>query len=625
MTLLPYRISLAALLLAVTLPFLGPHHRLPIVTFYQEWMAGMLGLVALAPLVFARNDPWTIPRTVLLPLMLTALVWIQLATGVDVLVECAVLFSLYLAWAAMLMLVASRLASGVGREVLADWLAWALLTAALLVAGTGALQRWAPWAGQPYIFPRLEVRISGNLAQANNYASYIWIGIVAALHLHGRGKLAYAPLWLALPVLMGLSLLSASRSVYVYAGVLSLWCALWAWRSEGGQRRRLAIAALLLLPVLSAMQALLSGKVPEHVVLYAVVLAMWCAGWAWRKAGNLRRRLVFAAVLVLLALLVLTILQPGIGALIANLQQSVANNIDPVRLALWRAALEIFSEHPLLGAGFNSFPHEFFLRIERFPIAMYRDPGIPEHTHNLLTQMLAEFGIAGFSLTLVAAAGWLIALRLRDGNGASHLALGILLILGIQSGLEYPLWYAYFLAIAAIALSLGDEHGWQFRSALWQRPALALAAISGMLALIHLRSDYTLLENAANGQTIEGQTLPPGTQQELLTTIYTHSLWRHYAALQLAARTPIENKDVEARLRIVKNATHFSPITQAVFRQAALLQLAGQSTEAEAQLLRAMISYPTDIPAALMQMEESKEARPVLQPLIDLLRQSMAP
>ena len=43
---LPARISsaiaLLLLALAITLPFLGSHHYLPIPTFHQEWLAGVL-------------------------------------------------------------------------------------------------------------------------------------------------------------------------------------------------------------------------------------------------------------------------------------------------------------------------------------------------------------------------------------------------------------------------------------------------------------------------------------------------------------------------------------------------------------------------------------------------------
>ena len=146
MTLLPYRLSLFALLLAITLPFLGAHHYLPIATFHQEWLAGMLGLASFLPLALVRDSrPWEIPRTALLPLALIILVWVQFATNNKVLFESVLLLSLYMAWAFALMLAACRIETMLGRECMADTLAWGLLTGALLLALTGALQRWAPW------------------------------------------------------------------------------------------------------------------------------------------------------------------------------------------------------------------------------------------------------------------------------------------------------------------------------------------------------------------------------------------------------------------------------------------------------------------------------------------------
>ena len=76
--------------------------------------------------------------------------------------------------------------------------------------------------------------------------------------------------------------------------------------------------------------------------------------------------------------------------------------LRPGRATLWRAALDIFSDHPLLGAGFDSFSRLFFLRIESYPI---NGVGIPEHSHNLLTEFAAEFGLAG--LALIGTGGFL--------------------------------------------------------------------------------------------------------------------------------------------------------------------------------------------------------------------------
>jgi O-antigen ligase len=569
----PWWMALAFLLLAITLPFLGAHHRLPIPTFYQEWLAGILGLLALLASIFGRGDVWSVPRVALLPASLIALVWIQFAAGVNVLFEDAVLFSYHMGWAMVLMLVTGRLAERFGREMLADWLAGALLAGSLLLAGSGALQRWVPAVGLPFVSPSEGV-VRGNLAQAGNFADYLWIGVVAALYLFRRSKLALVPLLLVLPMLIGMSLLSGARVVLIYIVAVVVWYALWQRRKGAGSFWRWSVGGAL---VLVTLLVLLTTNVTE----------------VSRSDGS----------------------QPPSS----TFQRIVALGVyDPVRITLWRAGLTIFGDHPVMGAGYRSFSREFYSRAGQFPL--FRN-AVPEHSHNFLTEILADFGLAGAGLVLAMLVAWLGRQRLHDGLASRNLALGGLLVLGIHSSIEYPLWYAYFLALAAIFLSLGEGGHWALRCKVWCRPLLLFVAFAGIFVLFTLRRDYGGLENAANGQGLDGKVSRPDLQRVHLSFVYEHSLWSRYAALQLAARTPISDEDLANRLRIMESAAYLSPIREIVFRKAALLQLAGREGEAEQELRRAMTMYPHDIPAARRYLEAKAELRPRLQPLIDLLAQ----
>lgn len=562
-------LAVAASALLLTLPFLGPRHHLPIATFHQEWLATALGLcLLLALLIDGRGRTWEIPRTAALPPALVGVIWLQQAVGIDALRESAILASLYLVWATLLMVAACRLETLLGRERLAGALAWSLLAGALLAAGTGAVQLWAPTIGLPWIFPS-GGRVIGNLAQANNFADYLWLGVAAAVWLHVSGRLRPLPLATALLPLLGLSLLSGSRSVYFYAAALTLWLLFWSRRQTGGQRQRILRTAGLLLPVLLCLQ--------------------WAIG-----ATN-----------------------PG-GASVSSAQRLLASgSYDPVRLTLWQAAADIFLDHPLLGAGFDSYSREFFGRIERFPLGGI---GIPEHAHNLVAEFAAELGLAGLLALFAAAGAWLFARR-RVADDAGLLALGILLVLGIHSALEYPLWYANFLAIAAFMLALGDGKRWPATLNRFRHGALAGLIAFAFAALFMLQHDYARLEAATQGRHDDGMPLPPTTRSEWLAESYAHSLWRPYAALQLAAHMPLAGDDARSRLTIVEEAVRFSPIRQAVFRHAALLQLTGDVEAARRQLRRAMQAYPDEIDAARKMMEAAQADAPALAPLIEQLRQ----
>ena len=76
------RASLLLIGLAWTAPFLQPYHRYPLPSFYGEWLAVVLGLLALAPLL--RRGAWDglqLPVMTLGVIALIAVVWLQFALG----------------------------------------------------------------------------------------------------------------------------------------------------------------------------------------------------------------------------------------------------------------------------------------------------------------------------------------------------------------------------------------------------------------------------------------------------------------------------------------------------------------------------------------------------------------
>ena len=560
------RLSLALLALGITLPFLLPEHYLPLATFRQEWLAMFCGLFALLPLALQRDGEWTVPRTALLPLGLAALVWTQWLAGIDVRFETSLIASLYFVWAFLVMLVTRRISDALGRESVATLLASALLIGALLLAASGALQRWAPGLGLPWVFPITAGSISGNVAQPNNFADYLWIGIVAGLWLAFRQRLHPAAMLAGVLPLLVLSLLSGSRSVYLYAVATTLWLAGWSLCAEPVMRRRLRVAACTILPL--------------------VALAQWLIGMT--------------------------------GDTVSTAQRIVAQtSYDSVRANLWLAALDIFREHPLLGAGFDSYSREFFARVDRFPI---NGAGVPEHSHNLLTEFAAEFGAIGLALLLATTALWIGGLR-RSLDATNMLVLAILAILGIHSLLEYPLWYAHFLAIAAIMVCLADPAGAQVGNAVRHRVALAGVSLCGFIVLASFGHDYLRLEHAANGIDAERRPIPAQLQHDIIAEAYARSIWRPYAALQFASRMPIGAGETGARLAMTTEALHFSPIRQGVFRHAALLQLAGETEAASRQLKLAALAYPGEVKNAAEMLRLAAAENPALLALVAQLDQ----
>ena len=61
------------------------------------------------------------------------------------------------------------------------------------------------------------------------------------------------------------------------------------------------------------------------------------------------------------------------------------------RMAVWKEAWQMFATAPLLGVGFGQFAWYHFLQVSLADPAVV--PGLFDHAHNLILQMLAELGV----------------------------------------------------------------------------------------------------------------------------------------------------------------------------------------------------------------------------------------
>ena len=277
--------------------------------------------------------------------------------------------------------------------------------AGVLNAAIGTVQVFAPsWPDGDWIARSgLPGRAVGNLRQPNHLSSLLlWsaIAVVPLLEL-GRlprrwGRALYAMMIFAV-------VLTASRTGVVGVALLTLW---------GLVDRRLSRATRWLL---------LASP------LFYALAWLGLAGWAEYSHHIFGGEVRLAE---------------------ADLSSS--------RFAIWANTLEMIRQQPWFGVGFG----EFNLAWTLTPF-----PGRPtaffDHTHNLLLQFAVELGLplAAVVVALLAAALWRIwrLCDVRDDATAVTLrsALVMLLLIGVHSQLEYPLWYAYFLLPTAWLFGYG--------------------------------------------------------------------------------------------------------------------------------------------------------------------------
>lgn len=553
--------SLMLLALLPVLPVFAPWHLKPIASFHAEWLALIVGLLAglvLVP-VLLRAKVLLLPRMVLLPLGLMAFIAVQAQLLPQVVSEHAQMAMLYLLWAALLMALIGVLQEQVGRVQVSVWLAGGLMVA----ASSSAL-----WES---IF-RLNGILGwwGGTTQANHYGDLLALGLASALYLltvvkpARRGYL----LMLAAVIVLGLSL-TPSRSVWLYW--LAMLLLVWRWQR-------------------SALRGLLVG-----FVLYVLLQALWSSG-----------------------------LLPAQQTAVERLYQQIGG--APVRLHIWQVAWQLFLQTPWLGQGFGQFDWAYFQAGQHIPEL----GNSMEHAHNLILHLLAELGIVPVLLLLALLGLWvrpLLAALNQSGHkqsvdSSNSLRLWLLMlmaILGLHSLLEYPLWYAQFLGVAAMMLALGDDCVWPVRlskAGTWAVSGLLLMAVT--VAGVH-EWQYAKVEQALDSYS----TQPSQQKINRFVSIVQQAnvlapLLNPYLAVMFTLVGDPANEKLRPDLTVLVNASYrFFPANVLAFRQAELQALNGESAQAIATLDLALKAYPDWAEAFITELDKLNAAD---QPKMVLLR-----
>jgi O-antigen ligase len=566
------RAALCAGLLALAAMLFVPFHIArkapPIPSFHSEAAAVALGLLALTALLpFAGRLP--LPRVLGLILGFVALLLLQLLLGMPAYPQQALLAALYLAWAAALSVLAALLRHELGLERTVGVLAWALFAGGLASSIIGLAQHLESYAllGRFMVVASKE-RAWGNLAQPNHLADYLSLGLVSAAYLYATGRLRLVYLLAAGSLALYVLVLTGSRTPWLYLGAL------------------LVLAAAFFA----------ADRSREH------------------------RRLLAAAAAGIVVFLVLPPLMDLIGESM-SLQGAEMRPLG-VRLRLWHTAWLLFLDAPVLGQGYRRYGFENFLLNAGLPPAQVT--GFTDHAHNLVLNVMAEFGLIGLALLLTGALLWVAGLLRQARTAQSWWLCGIAAVLAIHSLLEYPLWYAYFLGPAALVLGLGEARTLELpaaaRRARRTRLALAAMLLLGWVGLAQVLRDYLYMENFA---TLRYKYLHATAEinrraQDVLRRVDRNSLLAPWAELGLARGIPVSAEGLHEKLAVNASAMRGFPIDDVVYRQAMLLALAGDQPGARRQWDRAVAAFPGERESAALvlrrRVEDGVDAlRPLLQ------------
>lgn len=547
------RVSLWLVGLMWVLPFLSYHHLLPITGFYNEWIAAALGLAATG--LFLRNRYWQdmeLPVIALVPLGLVVVLLIQIPTDRIVFPEHNILGASYLLWAALLMMLSRLLTRELGLPEVAETLAWFLLCGGIVNAGIAVFQQFGVNSFlDPVIIKSARVPFA-NLAQPNHFSDYIALALGSLLLLLSKRRLHIGTALAAGCLLVYVLSFSGSRSSWLYmialAG-LSLWFFMANRRDE---HRRLLVAGALL------------------VLGFALVQVKWFA-----------------------------LVPGGVSTPTDNLFNLAGSKSD--RLAIWWEAWRMFQQAPLLGIGFGEFVWQHFLFSEQAPAEIR---GLLfNHCHNIVLQVLAELGLPAALLLVGGVVAWLLRLIKADAlTPEKWWVLALSSVLAIHSMLEYPLWYAYFLGVAAILLGTGETRAFRLSMQHAGRRLFVLLFVLGGMSLFNLVNSYTGFERAfyGIGKNISKQSALESIEEEAqefvrhVMLVHRESLLASYAEIAVSRGIVLNKENLAGKLEVNGRAMHAAPMNEIVYRQAVLLGLNLDHSAAARQFDLAAAAYPGD-------------------------------
>jgi hypothetical protein len=189
-------------------------------------------------------------------------------------------------------------------------------------------------------------------------------------------------------------------------------------------------------------------------------------------------------------------------------------------------------------------------------------------------------------------------------------------VIAIHSLLEHPLWFAYFLGIAAVALGLFSGSNVAVRLERTGPPLVTLLLAVGALYAVSVLQNYRDFERLFAVGAVK-----PGTEEfaSVASRAHREPLLTPYAELAITTAMTLDRERLREKREINARVMRFAPIAGVVYRQAILLALDGERESAERQLVRASRVYPGELPTAIKIMSEEVAKHPAeLAPLIKL-------
>lgn len=156
------------------------------------------------------------------------------------------------------------------------------------------------------------------------------------------------------------------------------------------------ILVLLIMFILSNVTMLLTSKRGPFIFSAVTLIIIYFMGSNEKISKNIIKFMLILVAVVVLILIAINYI-PELSITFERLVDSGNDENSQARFEMWKLAFKIFKENPIIGEGTYSYREEYALTFPSFD-----DRYSHLNTHNVYLQVLAENGIIGFGLFLLA-------------------------------------------------------------------------------------------------------------------------------------------------------------------------------------------------------------------------------
>ncbi len=329
------------------------------------------------------------------------------------------------------------------------------------------------------------------------------------------------------------------------------------------------------------------------------MIALWWGTWRIKAA---RWVLVVGVLGYGVATVLLPIsagLDPTTHGALARLQAGDAPCAS--RLTLWSNVFDLIAQKPLLGWGWGNLDYAHYITL--YPGERFCD--ILDNAHNLPLHLAVELGVP-FAVLFCGLVIWRI-VRLKpwaETDRTRQLAWTVLMVIGLHSLVEYPLWYGPFQMTVGLCIWMlwrrpglegaGEAVAADFKpkrplaQRLIAQAAIVLIAFLGVVAWDYWRVSQIYLPPESRAASFRDDTLAKSSE----TWFFKDTA--RFAQLSLM---PLTQNNAQQVYDLASGLLHYSPEARVVEKLIESATMLGRLDEAVFHLARFRAAFPQDYEA----------------------------